>query len=170
MSEDNDLNKNLQNQELPQENTSPQIPDIFDSDFFKSFEPPKKLPEKKTKISNVIKFLKENPTYLQSLKDEKKILPLYDIILTNLIENNNNFVIAQIDLIEILSDQISNSESNEKKNNFINFYKKALPKLFDKFYLQNQKINENLLKMFDNSIKINNLQLKDYYPSLKIYV
>ena len=167
MSEDNDLNKNLQNQELPQENTSPQIPDIFDSDFFKSFEPPKKLPEKKTKISNVIKFLKENPTYLQSLKDEKKILPLYDIILTNLIENNNNFVIAQIDLIEILSDQISNSESNEKKNNFINFYKKALPKLFDKFYLQNQKINENLLKMFDNSIKINNLQLKDYYPLIE---
>ena len=167
MSEENDSTKFLQQNEISNESTTPQIPDIFNSEFFKSFEPPKKLPEKKSKISNLIKLLKENPTYLPSLKDEKKILPLYDIILTNLIENNNNFVIAQIDLIELLSEQISNSESNENKNNYVNFYKKALPKLFDKFYLQNQKINDYLLKVFDNSIKRNILQLKDYYPLIE---
>ena len=72
MSEENDSTKFLQQNEISNENTTPQIPDIFNPEFFKSFEPPKKLPEKKSKISNLIKLLKENPTYLPSLKDEKK--------------------------------------------------------------------------------------------------
>ena len=168
MSEENRTNKILTNQEIStSKNNKPEIQDILNSDFLKSFEAPKKLPEKKTKISNLINFLKENNTYLQSLKDQKKLLFLYDIILTNLIENNNNFVISQIDLIEILSEQIINCENSEIKNEFINFYRKALPKLFDKFYLQNQKINQNLIKIFDNSIKRKILQLKDYYPFIE---
>ena len=168
MSEENPTNNNIQNSQLSQQEKVPQeIPDILNSDFFKSFEAPKKLPEKKTKISNLINFLKENNTYFQSLKDPKKLLNLYDIITTNLIENNNNFVLAQIDLIEILSEQITNTENNEIKNDFITFYKKSLPKLFDKFYLQNQKINQNLLMIFDNSIKRKILQLKDYYPFIE---
>ena len=169
MSEENIINANVPNTQLPpQESGNQDEQDILNSEFFKSFEAPKKLPEKKTKISNLIKFLKENNNYLQSLKDSKKLLHLYDIVITNLIENNNNFVLAQIDLIEILSEQITNLENNnEFKIDFINFYKKSLPKLFDKFYLQNQKINQNLLKIFDNSIKRNILQLKDYYPYIE---
>ena len=168
MSEENITNSNNKTSQISQlETSNPEIPDILNSDFFKSFETPKKLPEKKAKISNLINFLKENNTYFQSLKASKKLLNLYDIITTNLIENNNNFVLAQIDLIEILSEQITNTENKEIKNDFIIFYKKSLPKLFDKFYLQNQKINQNLLMIFDNSIKRNIFQLKDYYPFIE---
>ena len=167
MSEDNNSNKNLSTQNSLPESANSEIPDILNTDFFKSFEPQKKLPEKKAKISALINFLKENSTYLSSLNDQKKLLSLYDIILTNLIENNNNFVISQINLIEILSLQIINSENDENKNDFIAFYKKALPKLFDKFYLQNQKINDNLIQIFDNSIKRDVLKLKDYFPLIE---
>ncbi len=168
MSEENTINKNNQNSQISQKETNNlENNDILNSDFFKSFETPKKLPEKKAKISNLIIFLKDNNTYFKSLKDSKKLLNLYDIIITNLIENNNNFVLVQIDLIEILSQQIINSENNELKNDFINFYKKSLPKLFDKFYLQNQKINQNLLNIFNNSIKRNLFQLEDYYPFIE---
>ena len=167
MSEETSTNKIINQETSESKNDNPEIQDILNADFFKSFEAPKKLPEKKTKITNLINFLKKNNTYLQSLKEQKKLLLLYDIILTNLIENNNNFVIAQIDLIEILSEQIINCENSEIKNEFINFYRKALPKLFDKFYLQNQKINQNLITIFDNSIKRKILQLKDYYPFIE---
>ena len=167
MSEESNSNNNIINPQINSENIIQEQQDILNPDFFKSFEPQKKLPEKKSKISNLITFLKENNTYLSSLKDQKKLSSLYDIILTNLIENNNNFVISQINLIEIISEQILNSENNENKNNFITFYKKALPKLFDKLYLQNQKINENLIYIFDNSIKRNVLKLKDYYPLIE---
>ena len=167
MSEDNNSNRNLSTQNSLPENANSETPDILNTDFFKSFEPQKKLPEKKAKISALINFLKENSTYLSSLNDQKKLLSLYDIILTNLIENNNNFVISQINLIELLSVQIINSENDENKNDFIAFYKKALPKLFDKFYLQNQKINENLVQIFDNSIKRDVLKLKDYFPLIE---
>ena len=168
MSEENIVNANIPNTQLCQQEISNQEDqDVLNSEFFKSFETPKKLPEKKLKISNLIKFLKGNNKYFQSLKDSKKLLLLYDIIITNLIENNNNFVLAQIDLIEILSEQITNSENNEIKTDFISFYKKSLPKLFDKFYLQNQKINQNLLMIFDNSIKRNILKLKDYFPFIE---
>ena len=168
MSEENKKNNNIQVSQISQQETkNTETPDILNSDFFKSFEAPKKLPEKKAKISHLINFLKENNTYFKSLKDSKKLLNLYDIIITNLIENNNNFVLAQIDLIEILSEQITNSDNNEIKNDFVTFYKKSLPKLFDKFYLQNQKINQNLLNIFNNSIKRNIFQLEDYYPFIE---
>ena len=168
MSEENQKNNNIKVSQISQQETeNTEIPDILNSDFFKSFETPKKLPEKKAKISHLINFLKENNTYFKSLKDSKKLLNLYDIIITNLIENNNNFVLAQIDLIEILSEQIANSDNNKIKNDFVTFYKKSLPKLFDKFYLQNQKINQNLLNIFNNSIKRNIFQLEDYYPFIE---
>ena len=160
MSQENDFNMNIPNQQLNPDNSNQEKINNLNSDFFKSFEPSKKLPEKKSKISNLIKFLKENNTYLSSLNDQNKLL-------TNLIENNNNFVISQINLIEIIFNKILNSENNEYKNDFINFYKKALPKLFDKFYLQNQKINENLIYIFDNSIERKILKLKDYYPHIE---
>ena len=109
MSEESNSNNNIINPQINSENIIQEQKDILNPDFFKSFEPQKKLPEKKSKISNLITFLKENNTYLSSLKNQKKLSSLYDIILTNLIENNNNFVISQINLIEIISEQILNS-------------------------------------------------------------
>jgi hypothetical protein len=77
---------------------------------------------------------------LESPNNLKKLDELYGILLNHLNENNNNYVSSQINLISNLIKKQGNSE------NLKTFTKNALPKLFGKFYLQNSKINENLIK------------------------
>ena len=166
MSDENEINKINEEENISEENNLNEK-DILNKDFFESFEKMKKIPEKKEKILELINYLKENKTYLKSLKETKNLKLLYEIILTNLIENNNNFIISQINLIKILSEQISNNENEEIKNDFINFFKKALPKLFDKFYLQNSKINNNLSEIFIFILDKNFLKFNDYFPLLE---
>ena len=141
---------------------------FLNSDFFKFFENQPKLHEKREKITKLINFLQENKNYLQSLKELKNLNLLYDIILTNLIENNNNFVLIQINLIKILCEQISLIENEQIKLDFITFIKKTLSKLFDKFYLQNSKINNNLFQIFILFLEKNILNLNDYFPLIEI--
>ena len=108
--------------------------------------------------------LKQNKIYLSSLlsiNNRQKLSKLYELILSNLTENNNNFVLSQLELIEILGQYLY--DQNEYKS----FYKQALPKLFDKFYLQNQKINDNIIQMFNNSITNRILSVEDYYPQIE---
>ena len=166
MSEKNET-KNIIEDENPNKENLFLENDILNFDFLKSFETPQKLPEKKAKITKLINFFLKNPTYLQSLKETQNLNLLYNIILTNLIENNNKFIISQINLIKILSEQISSLEDEEIKFNFGEFFKKALPKLFDKFYLQNENINNNLLEIFIFILEKNILKFNDYFPFIE---
>ena len=166
MSEKNETKKIIEDENPNKENLFHEN-DILNFDFLKSFETPQKLPEKKAKITKLINFFLKNPTYLQSLKETQNLNLLYNIILTNLIENNNKFIISQINLIKILSEQISSLEDEEIKFNFGEFFKKALPKLFDKFYLQNENINNNLLEIFIFILEKNILKFNDYFPLIE---
>ena len=166
MSEKNETKKIIEDENPNKENLFLEN-DILNFDFLKSFETPQKLPEKKAKITKLINFFLKNPTYLQSLKETQNLNLLYNIILTNLIENNNKFIISQINLIKILSEQISSLEDEEIKFNFGEFFKKALPKLFDKFYLQNENINNNLLEIFIFILEKNILKFNDYFPLIE---
>ena len=161
-----EIETNIQKEILPEENTIIEK-DILNSDFFSFFEKEQKLPEKRAKIINLINYFQENKTYIQSLKDSSLLEKLYDIILSNLIENNNNFVMSQINIIKIISEQITLNNIEEIRNNFVIFFKKALPKLFDKFYLQNEKINKLLLDLFILVLNKNILKFSDYFPLIE---
>ena len=166
MSDEDEINKINKDENISEEKNIYEK-DILNSDFFNTFENSKKIPEKKEKIEKLINYLKENKTYVKSLKETNNLKLLYEIILTNLIENNNNFIISQINLIKILSEQISNNENEEIKNDFIIFFRKALPKLFDKYYLQNAKLNNNLSEIFLFILDKNILKYNDYFPLLE---
>jgi len=166
MSDEDEINKINKDLNISEENIINEK-DILNSDFFNTFENSKKIPEKKEKIEQLINYLKENKSYIKSLKEANNLKLLYEIILTNLIENNNNFIISQINLIKIISEQISNNENEEIKNDFITFFKKALPKLFDKFYLQNSKLNNNLSEIFLFILDKKILKYNDYFPLLE---
>ena len=161
MSEEKKIDEVIQNDNSPSKNIVKENNEILNPDFLKSFETPQKLPEKRTKIIKLINYFQENQSYLKSLNDSKNLEYLYNIILTNLNENNNNFVISQINLIKILVEQILNNDNEQIKLELKNFFKKALPKLFDKFYLQNEKINKNLIDIFIFVIDKNILKYND---------
>ena len=167
MSEEKKIDEVIQNNNSPSKNIVKENNEILNPDFLKSFETPQKLPEKRTKIIKLINYLQENQSYLKSLNDSKNLEHLYNIILTNLNENNNNFVISQINLIKILVEQILNNDNEQIKLELKNFFKKALPKLFDKFYLQNEKINKNLIDIFIFVIDKNILKYNDYFPLIE---
>ena len=155
---DNGNNNNYGN------NSNSNNQEILNDEFFNAFLPSKKITEKKKKINDLIINLKQNKIYLSSLlsiNNRQKLSKLYELILSNLTENNNNFVLSQLELIEILGQYLY--DQNEYKS----FYKQALPKLFDKFYLQNQKINDNIIQMFNNSIANRILSVEDYYPQIE---
>ena len=111
MSEEKKIDEVMQNDNSPLKNIVKENEEILNSDFLKSFETPQKLPEKRTKIIKLINYFQENQSYLKSLNDSKNLEHLYNIILTNLNENNNNFVINQINLIKNLVEQILNNDN-----------------------------------------------------------
>ena len=151
MSEENETNltnnQNMINSDINSEN------DILNSDFFSPFETNQKLPEKKAKIMKLIEYLQENTTYFQALKETENLKLLYNIILNN--------------LIKIFLELIPSSNNEIIITDFRNFFRKALPKLFDKFYLQNSKINEKLYSIFSLSITNNILLFNDYFPLIE---
>ena len=146
------------------ENNSDNNTEILNEEFFKAFLPSQKITDKKKKINELITNLKHNKIYLSSLlsiNNRKKLSKLYEVILSNLTENNNNFILSQLELIDLLGQYLY--DQNEYKS----FYRQALPKLFDKFYLQNQKINDNIIQMFNSSISNGILSIEDYYPQIE---
>ena len=160
--EENTNNSNSNNTPISSDSTSP--PDLLNDEFFSVIKTSKKINDKRKKIDDLAKSLEENPSFLKSPQNEKKISDLYNLLISNLNENNNNYVSSQINLIEIL---INNNKDINNNKNFKDFSKMALPKLFDKYYLQNQKINESLTgvlgKFIDNKI----LNIQDYYPHIE---
>jgi hypothetical protein len=134
-------NLNSSNLKKIQVQTPSNQSDFLIEDFFSAIEASKKIIDKKKKIDELSKYLEENPSYLKSPRNQPKISQLYDLMISNLNENNNSYISSQIKLIDIL---INNNKNNNNNQTFKNFSKMALPKLFDKYYLQNQKINASL--------------------------
>ena len=132
---------------------------ILTTEFLNIIKSSKKINDKKKKIDELNKYLISNPTYLSSNENSNKISELYSILISNLNENNNNYVSSQMKLIETLIDQ-----NNSNNNEFKKFSEEALPKLFDKYYLQNPKINDNLTTLLSKFANKNILKMNDYYP------
>ena len=105
--------------------------ELFTDEFFSEINTLKKLNEKKSKIDSINNYLKENISN-NNLPNNNNISKLYDYLLSNLNENNNNYVLSQLKLIETLI-TINNTTLNSSTKNFPNFAKNALPKLFDKY-------------------------------------
>ena len=166
MKEENNTQKNnIQNPDTSDMPISPTTkPDLLTDEFFSQIKTSKKINEKRKKIDELTKSLQEDPSYLNSSENQQKITQLYDLLISNLNENNNNYVSSQMKLIETL---INNNKNNENNQKFQNFAKQALPKLFDKFYLQNQKINDNLTGLLNKFIENKILHLQDYYPHIE---
>ena len=132
--------------------------EILSDEFFSEINNLKKLNEKKSKIDIITNYLNENKSI-----NSNNISKLYDFLLSNLNENNNNYVLSQLKLIETL---IKNNPDKSHQD-FQTFAKNALPKLFDKYYLQNQKINDNVTNILNNFIHNKILTLQDYYPHIE---
>ena len=135
--------------------------DILNQEFFDTIKNSKKINTKTQKIKELSKYFSSNLESPQSPEIKNKIPELYELLLINLNENNNNYVLAQMDLIQVLGKAMKEDE------NYNNFIRQSLPKLFDKFYLGNTKINEVLVKMFSEFIAYKILTIKDYYQYIE---
>ena len=135
--------------------------DILNQDFFDTIKLSKKINSKTKKINELTEWLKKTPNYNELPQIKNKMPDLLNLLLTNLNENNNNYVLSQMELIKTLGHTINNVE------NYRNFIKLSLPKLFDKFYLGNSKINDILIEMFDEFISFKILSIKDYYQYIE---
>ena len=134
---------------------------ILNEEFFNTIRLSKKINAKIKKINEITDYFQKTPNYIDILDIKKKLPDLFSLLLINLNENNNNYVLAQMDLILTLGKTINKEET------FRNFIKQSLPKLFDKFYLGNPKINDNLIEMFDQFISFKILSIKDYYQYIE---
>lgn len=134
---------------------------ILDQDFFDTIKNSKKINSKIKKMNELTESLKKTPNFLELPDIKSKMSDLYSLLLTNLNENNNNYVLAQMELIKALVQTINKEES------FKNFVKQSLGKLFDKFYLGNVKINESLIEIFEQYISFKILAIKDYYQYIE---
>ena len=134
---------------------------ILDQEFFDTIKNSKKINSKIKKINELTESLKKTPNFLELPDIKNKMSDFYNLLLTNLNENNNNYVLAQMELIKALVQTINKEES------FKNFVKQSLGKLFDKFYLGNVKINESLIEIFEKYISFQILTIKDYYQYIE---
>ena len=134
---------------------------ILNEEFFDTIKLSKKINAKIKKINELTDYFQKTPNYIDTSDTKKKLPDLFSLLLINLNENNNNYVLAQMNLILTLGKTINKEET------FRNFIKQSLPKLFDKFYLGNPKINDNLIEMFDQFISFKILSIKDYYQYIE---
>jgi hypothetical protein len=134
---------------------------ILNQEFFDTIKNSKKINSKIKKINELTESLKKTPNFLELPDIKNKMSDLYSLLLTNLNENNNNYVLAQMELIKALVQTINKEES------FKTFVKQSLGKLFDKFYLGNVKINESLIEIFEKYISFKILAIKDYYQYIE---
>ena len=137
------------------------INDILNQEFFDTIKLSKKINSKAKKINELNDYFKKNPNFIELPEIKNKIQDLLNLLLTNLNENNNNYVLAQMELIKTLSQTINKEESFKK------FTKSSLPKLFDKFYLGNTKINDALIEIFDKFISFKILSIKDFFQYIE---
>ena len=120
----------------------------------------KKINEKRKLIDDLTLFLNSNKTLINDPVNKDKFSELYQVLLTLLNENNNSFISAEINLLKLMSDNIKNNQQ------FGQFLIASLPKLFDKFYLQNPKINQELISLFNIFVK-NGLKVEYFFPNIE---
>ena len=135
--------------------------DILNQEFFDTIKNSKKINTKTQKIRELSKYFEKIGGGEHPPEIKNRIPDLFSLLLINLNENNNNYVLAQMELIQILGKTLNKDE------NYKTFIKQSLPKLFDKFYLGNNKINEILVKMFSEFITYKILTIKDYYQYIE---
>ena len=129
-------------------------------EFINTLYTSKKVNNKKKMLEELISYINANPNYIiqeGTIEQFKKFLPKFTLLLN---ENNNNFISVEISLLNIMSNQFKNSPQ------FKGFLIEILPKLFDKFNLQNTKINKELIELFNTFIK-NNITFKDFVPYIE---
>ena len=110
--------------------------EILNQEFFGTIKNSKKINTKNQKIRELSKYFSKIGDSEQPLEIKNRIPNLFSLLLINLNENNNNYVLAQMELIQILGKTLNNDD------NYKTFIKQCLPKLFDKFYLGNNKNRE----------------------------
>ena len=147
--------------ESEKEKEGKNINNILNQEFFDTIKLSKKINLKIQKIKDLNDYFKKTPNYIEIPEIKNKMQDLLNLLLTNLNENNNNYVLAQMELIKTLSKTIN------KEENYKNFIKSSLSKLFDKFYLGNSKINDTLIEIFDQFISFKILSIKDYYQYIE---
>ena len=135
--------------------------DILNQEFFDTIKNSKKINTKTQKIRELSKYFEKIEGGEHPPEIKNRFPDLFSLLLINLNENNNNYVLAQMELIQILGKTLNKDE------NYKTFIKQSLPKLFDKFYLGNNKINEILVKMFSEFITYKILTIKDYYQYIE---
>ena len=135
--------------------------EILNQEFFDTIKNSKKINTKTQKIRELSKYFEDRGGGDHPPEIKNRIPDLFSLLLINLNENNNNYVLAQMELIQILGKTLNKDE------NYKTFIKQSLPKLFDKFYLGNNKINEILVKMFSEFITYKILTIKDYYQYIE---
>ena len=120
----------------------------------------KKINEKRKLIDDLTLFLNSNKNLINDPINQDKFSELYQVLLTLLNENNNSFISAEINLLKLMSENIKNNQQ------FGQFLIASLPKLFDKFYLQNPKINKELVNLFNIFVK-NGLKIENFFPNIE---
>ncbi|MCQ2819535.1 MAG: hypothetical protein MJ252_19910, partial [archaeon] len=121
----------------------------------------KKSSQKKKMIEDLILFLAMNPNYILSDANFNQFEKLFEVMKMLLNENNTSFISVEMNLLKIFSNNFKRKNDKTKK-----FFLDILPKLFDKFYLQNPKINQDLVDLF-NVIVENNLNFKEFFPFIE---
>ena len=116
---------------------------------------------KRNLIDNLITAIHNNPNFLQLKEIRQNLIHIYKLIQISIADNNILFILSQLSLINLFIDNLNNEKT------FILFYKRILPKLFDKFYLHNDNINKSLLSLFINSIIKKVLVLNDYFDYIE---
>ena len=134
--------------------------DPLTEEFISTLSSSKKVTIKKKMLEQLLSYINANPDYLSNESTVQKCYALFPKFLTLLNENNNNFISVEISLLTQMSNHLN------KDGKFNNFLKSTLPKLFDKFNLQNTKINNELIELFNTFIK-NNLHFKDFIPYIE---
>ena len=136
--------------------------EILNDNFLQNLSTEKNSSEKKKLIDELYTNFQSNNEYFQNSQTNENLNKFYKIMTNLLNENNNNLISSEINLLSLMSNKMKNSNDN----NFSNFIQESLTKIFDKFYLQNQKINKEIIFLFNNLIENNNIKFDNFIPQI----
>ena len=146
-------NKNSKKEIIKKEN----IQNIYFQYLLSKLRIANSINSKKNLIDNLITTIKNNNELFQLKEFNQILLHFYKFLQISILDNTISFIKSQLNLINLF---IGNLYEDK---NFILFYKIILPKLFDKFYIHNENINNSLISLFHKSILNNMLTIDDYY-------
>ena len=145
-------NQNIKQELVIKENTSK----LYFQNLLSQLKISNTVSNKKTIIDNLITAIKKNKKIVNLKEAKEFLINIYKILQSSIADDNILFISSQLSLIELFIDILYNDKT------FKLFFKRILPKLIDKFYLHNESIDEQLLIIFEKSIK-NLLSIDDYY-------